>query len=67
MKLRPNEMMKYQAEYDAGVAAYILGDFEDQCPYGVAELGKRCAWMGGWYDQHVKEQGRGTRPPDRSD
>jgi ribosome modulation factor len=67
MKLRPKDLLTYQKEYDQGVSAYILGDFEDQCPYGMRELGKRCAWLGGWHDQHVNENGRGAERPSRSD
>jgi hypothetical protein len=26
-----------------------------RCPYGVSELGERCAWLAGHYDKHGKE------------
>ena len=24
----------------------------ERCPYGIAELGKRCAWLAGYHDRH---------------
>lgn len=38
--------MKYRAEYILGALAHD----EEQCPYPIYELGKRCAWLGGFWD-----------------
>lgn len=40
--------MKYLAKYKQGA----LATYADRCPYSISEIGKRCAWMGGFYDSH---------------
>ena len=47
----------YQKEYDEGRIAYYWEDFDIECPYSTKELGKRCAWLGGWWDAQREEEG----------
>lgn len=36
--------------YDAGKLAKNCGLIKEDCPYGLSELRKRCAWLAGWND-----------------
>lgn len=42
--------LKYQKEYDEGRIAYLWDDLDTECPYPMTQLGRRCAWLGGWWD-----------------
>jgi ribosome modulation factor len=41
--------MKYSHEYNQGRVATDAA----KCPYAASQLGKRCAWMGGFYDSRA--------------
>jgi ribosome modulation factor len=49
--------LRYQKEYDEGRIAYYWDDLDIECPYSTKELGKRCAWLGGWWDAQREEEG----------
>ena len=57
----------WQRAYDAGRAAYLLGSFDDDNPYGRGNLFLFCAWFAGFCDQHTEEQGRGKPLPSREE
>ena len=46
---------KYEEEYRLGRESRQSGRSVNACPYGMAEIGKRMAWLGGWYDADAED------------
>jgi ribosome modulation factor len=53
--------LKYQKEYDEGRIAYLWDDLDTECPYPMTQLGRRCAWLGGWYDAQREDFDNGDK------
>ena len=48
---------KYRVPYRQGRAAAREDLPENACPYGIAEIGDRMAWLGGWWDAMKEREG----------
>ena len=49
--------MKYEREYKIGKRAAQVHSSKEACPYGMAEIGRRMAWLAGWEDAYKEMAG----------
>ena len=50
-RVNPRRPTYYQ-ETQLGRKARLMNRWRDTCPFGMAEIGRRMAWLAGWEDAH---------------